>query len=72
MHIVSGQIRYGPNAFSVKQPTFMELYKAQLLSPFTVFQVSTYRVKIQMSGITFLNILFPLSLDFLRNSVDAG
>lgn len=40
MHLVSGQIRYGPNAFSVKQPTFTELYKAQLLSPFTVFQVS--------------------------------
>eukprot|EP00534_Pseudo-nitzschia_fraudulenta_P012894 CAMPEP_0201223372 /NCGR_PEP_ID=MMETSP0851-20130426/193078_1 /ASSEMBLY_ACC=CAM_ASM_000631 /TAXON_ID=183588 /ORGANISM="Pseudo-nitzschia fraudulenta, Strain WWA7" /LENGTH=1522 /DNA_ID=CAMNT_0047513131 /DNA_START=482 /DNA_END=5050 /DNA_ORIENTATION=+ len=39
MHIVSGEIRYGPNAFSVKQPTFMELYKAQLLSPFTVFQI---------------------------------
>ena len=39
MHLVSGQIRYGPNAFSVKQPTFMELYKAQLLSPFTVFQI---------------------------------
>ena len=40
MHLISGQIRYGPNAFSVKQPTFTELYKAQLLSPFTVFQVS--------------------------------
>eukprot|EP00536_Pseudo-nitzschia_multiseries_P000488 jgi/Psemu1/233650/estExt_Genewise1.C_60115 len=39
MHLVSGQIRYGPNAFSVKQPTFIELYKAQLLSPFTVFQI---------------------------------
>ncbi|OEU20754.1 P-type ATPase [Fragilariopsis cylindrus CCMP1102] len=39
MHLVSGQIRYGPNAFSVKQPTFTELYKAQLLSPFTVFQI---------------------------------
>jgi manganese-transporting P-type ATPase len=39
MHLVSGQIRYGPNTFSVKQPTFMELYKAQLLSPFTVFQL---------------------------------
>jgi len=39
MHIVSGEIRYGPNAFSVKQPTFTELYKAQLLSPFTVFQI---------------------------------
>mmetsp|Transcript_13037 Transcript_13037/g.30736 ORF Transcript_13037/g.30736 Transcript_13037/m.30736 type:complete len:1568 (-) Transcript_13037:155-4858(-) len=39
MHLVSGEIQYGPNAFSVKQPTFMELYKAQLLSPFTVFQI---------------------------------
>ncbi len=38
-HLVSGQIRYGPNAFSVKQPTFTELYKKQLLSPFTVFQL---------------------------------
>jgi cation-transporting ATPase 13A1 len=38
-HVISGQIRYGPNAFSVKQPTFSELYKAQLLSPFTVFQL---------------------------------
>lgn len=38
-HLISGQIRYGPNAFSVKQPTFMELYKKQLLSPFTVFQI---------------------------------
>lgn len=43
MHLVSGQIRYGPNAFSVKQPTFIELYKAQLLSPFTVFQVCKNR-----------------------------
>jgi len=39
MHLISGQIRYGPNAFSVKQSTFTELYKAQLLSPFTVFQI---------------------------------
>mmetsp|Transcript_36366 Transcript_36366/g.87831 ORF Transcript_36366/g.87831 Transcript_36366/m.87831 type:complete len:1595 (+) Transcript_36366:153-4937(+) len=39
MHLVSGEIRYGSNTFSVKQPTFMELYKAQLLSPFTVFQL---------------------------------
>ena len=38
-HLISGQIRYGSNAFSVKQPTFGELYKAQLLSPFTVFQL---------------------------------
>ena len=38
-HLILGEIRYGPNAFSVKQPTFMELYKKQLLSPFTVFQL---------------------------------
>eukprot|EP00934_Nitzschia_sp_Nitz4_P001361 Nitzschia sp. Nitz4//scaffold355_size15944//935//5792//NITZ4_008866-RA/size15944-processed-gene-0.13-mRNA-1//1//CDS//3329548945//1361//frame0 len=38
-HLVSGQIRYGPNAFSVRQPTFMDMYKKQLLSPFTVFQL---------------------------------
>jgi cation-transporting ATPase 13A1 len=38
-HLISGQIRYGSNMFSVKQPTFAELYKAQLLSPFTVFQL---------------------------------
>lgn len=38
-HLISGQIRYGSNEFSVKQPTFMELYKKQLLNPFTVFQV---------------------------------
>lgn len=46
MHLVSGQIRYGPNAFSVKQPTFMELYKAQLLSPFTVFQVRKSTIEV--------------------------
>jgi cation-transporting ATPase 13A1 len=39
IHLVSGQIRYGANTFGVKQPTFSELYKAQLLSPFTVFQI---------------------------------
>ena len=37
--VTSGQIRYGPNKFNVRQPTFMELYKKQLLSPFTVFQL---------------------------------
>ena len=37
--VVSAQIRFGPNKFNVKQPTFGELYKAQLLSPFTVFQL---------------------------------
>jgi manganese-transporting P-type ATPase len=39
IHLVSGQIRYGNNTFGVKQPTFGELYQAQLLSPFTVFQL---------------------------------
>ena len=37
--IIAGEIRYGPNTFQVKQPTFREMYKAQLLSPFTVFQL---------------------------------
>jgi manganese-transporting P-type ATPase len=37
--IVSGQIRFGPNMFQVRRPTFMELYKKQLLNPFSVFQV---------------------------------
>jgi len=32
-------IRFGKNIFDVKQPTFGELYKKQLLSPFTVFQI---------------------------------
>jgi cation-transporting ATPase 13A1 len=32
-------IRFGENKFDVRQPTFMKLYKAQLLSPFTVFQL---------------------------------
>jgi hypothetical protein len=32
-------LRYGPNAFEIKQPTFGEMYKKQLLSPFTVFQL---------------------------------
>ncbi len=37
--ITASQIRYRKNEFNVKQPTFKELYKAQLLSPFTVFQL---------------------------------
>ena len=37
--IMGATLRYGPNAFQVRQPTFSELYKAQLLSPFTVFQL---------------------------------
>jgi hypothetical protein len=36
---VAGQIRFGPNMFKVKQPTFGELYKKQLLNPFSVFQI---------------------------------
>ena len=37
--IVKSQIRHGPNLFSVKQPQFLELYKKQLLNPFSVFQI---------------------------------
>ncbi|KAL9188926.1 hypothetical protein ACHAXT_011416 [Thalassiosira profunda] len=32
-------VRFGENKFDVRQPTFGDLYKAQLLSPFTVFQL---------------------------------
>ena len=32
-------VRFGENKFDVRQPTFQEMYKAQLLSPFTVFQL---------------------------------
>ncbi|CAB9496617.1 Probable manganese-transporting ATPase catp-8 [Seminavis robusta] len=37
--VQAATIRYGPNIFEVKQPEFMELYKAQLINPFTVFQL---------------------------------
>jgi virulence-associated protein VapD len=37
--LVAGQIRFGPNLFKVKQPTFGELYQKQLLNPFSVFQI---------------------------------
>mmetsp|Transcript_26285 Transcript_26285/g.30249 ORF Transcript_26285/g.30249 Transcript_26285/m.30249 type:complete len:1611 (-) Transcript_26285:174-5006(-) len=37
--LLPAEIRFGPNIFDVVQPTFLELYKLQLLSPFTVFQV---------------------------------
>eukprot|EP00551_Chaetoceros_affinis_P010542 CAMPEP_0203668656 /NCGR_PEP_ID=MMETSP0090-20130426/5232_1 /ASSEMBLY_ACC=CAM_ASM_001088 /TAXON_ID=426623 /ORGANISM="Chaetoceros affinis, Strain CCMP159" /LENGTH=1630 /DNA_ID=CAMNT_0050533151 /DNA_START=285 /DNA_END=5174 /DNA_ORIENTATION=+ len=37
--ITASQVRFGQNIFEVKQPTFGDLYKAQLLSPFTVFQL---------------------------------
>ena len=32
-------VRFGENKFDVRQPTFKEMYKKQLLSPFTVFQL---------------------------------
>lgn len=38
-HMEAASIRFGENKFDVRQPTFKELYKAQLLSPFTVFQL---------------------------------
>lgn len=37
--MISGQIRYGSNMFNVKKPNFKDMYKKQLLSPFTVFQI---------------------------------
>ena len=32
-------VRFGENKFDVRQPTFKDMYKKQLLSPFTVFQL---------------------------------
>lgn len=37
--VTASHLRFGRNVFDVRQPTFGELYKAQLLSPFTVFQL---------------------------------
>ena len=37
--LMTGQIRYGPNLFQVRQPTFLDLYYKQLLNPFSVFQI---------------------------------
>lgn len=37
--VEASAIRFGENKFDVRQPTFREMYKAQLLSPFTVFQL---------------------------------
>jgi hypothetical protein len=37
--LVSGQIRFGPNMFQVTLPSFMDLYKKQLLNPFSCFQI---------------------------------
>ena len=35
----AASLRFGPNKFDVRQPSFMDMYKSQLLSPFTVFQL---------------------------------
>ena len=35
----AASVRFGENKFDVRQPTFKDMYKAQLLSPFTVFQL---------------------------------
>jgi len=37
--IEAARLRFGRNIFEVKQPTFADLYKKQLLSPFTIFQL---------------------------------
>jgi manganese-transporting P-type ATPase len=37
--VLTAQINYGPNVFRVRQPVFLDLYKKQLLNPFSVFQV---------------------------------
>ena len=37
--VEASAIRFGENEFNVRQPTFADLYKKQLLSPFTVFQL---------------------------------
>lgn len=36
---MTASLRFGPNKFDVRQPSFMDMYKVQLLSPFTVFQL---------------------------------
>lgn len=37
--VADAQERYGKNLFEIRLPAFMDLYKQQLLSPFTVFQL---------------------------------
>lgn len=37
--VESARLMYGTNRFEMMMPKFLDLYKAQLLSPFTVFQV---------------------------------
>lgn len=38
--VESARLMYGSNRFEMEMPKFLDLYKAQLLSPFTIFQVS--------------------------------
>jgi cation-transporting ATPase 13A1 len=38
-HANAAKLRFGPNEFAVRQPTFTDLYKKQLLSPLCVFQL---------------------------------
>lgn len=37
--VADAQERYGKNLFEIRLPAFMDLYKQQLVSPFTVFQL---------------------------------
>lgn len=37
--VIAGQVKYGPNMFSVRQPQFLDLFKKQILNPFSVFQI---------------------------------
>lgn len=38
--VESARLMFGTNRFEMDMPKFLDLYKAQLLSPFTIFQVS--------------------------------
>ncbi|CAB1105130.1 unnamed protein product [Ectocarpus sp. CCAP 1310/34] len=37
--VESARLMYGTNRFEMEMPKFLDLYKAQLLSPFTIFQL---------------------------------
>lgn len=39
--VESARLMYGPNRFEMEMPKFLDLYKTQLLSPFTIFQVGS-------------------------------
>lgn len=41
--VESARLMYGTNRFEMEMPKFLDLYKAQLLSPFTIFQVRLAR-----------------------------